>query len=109
MVDISIDQGGCAETSRPTSHVDPTYVESGVVHYCVANIPGAVPRTSTFALTNATAPFVFDLANRGVQSALKADVNLLRGMNVCRGTLTHQGVADSLGREYISPEQAIGL
>ena len=95
-VDVAIDQGGCFETSRPTTHADPTYVEEGVVHYCVANMPGAVPRTSTFALTNATLPFVAALAARGTD-ALHADPHLLAGLNVHRGQVVHPAVGAALG------------
>lgn len=100
MVDISIDQGGCFETSRPTTHADPTFVVDGVVHYCVTNMPGAVPRTSTFALTNATLPFVKALAAQGAEKAMAADVNLARGLNVHGGEITHEAVARDLGLPY---------
>ncbi len=100
MVDISIDQGGCFETSRPTTHQDPTYIVDGVVHYCVTNMPGAVPRTSTFALNNATLPFVLALANLGYKEAMRRDLHLLNGLNVCKGHLTHKAVASALGQEY---------
>lgn len=93
IVDVSIDQGGCAETSRPTTHLDPTFQVDGVVHYCVTNMPGAVSRTSTFALTNATAPYVLRLADLGVEAALRTDPHLLAGLNVYRGHLTHPGLA----------------
>ena len=96
MVDISIDQGGCFETSRPTTHDDPTYVVDGVVHYCVTNMPGAVPRTSTFALTNATLPYVKALANYGTHAALSRDPHLARGLNVFDGAITHEAVARAL-------------
>lgn len=97
LVDISIDQGGCFETSRPTTHADPTYVVDGVVHYCVANMPGAVARTSTFALTNATLPYIKQLANLGWKEALARDPHLARGLNVHAGAITHEAVALSLG------------
>jgi alanine dehydrogenase len=100
IVDIAIDQGGCAETSRPTTHDAPTYVEEGIVHYCVANMPGAVPRTSTYALTNATLPYVIKLADKGWERALKDDAALARGLNVLNGSLTNGKVAEALGREY---------
>ena len=103
MVDISIDQGGCFETSKPTTHAEPTYVVDDVVHYCVTNMPGAVPRTSTFALTNATLPFVKELANHGWKEALKRDAHLANGLNVCAGTVNHEAVARDLGYEYRSP------
>jgi len=93
LVDVSIDQGGCADTSRPTTHLEPTFVAEGVVHYCVTNMPGAVPRTSTFALTNATAPFVLRLADAGIEPALLADPHLRAGLNIHRGRLTHPGLA----------------
>lgn len=97
LVDIAIDQGGCFETSRPTTHSNPTYVEEGVVHYCVTNMPGAVARTSTFALTNATLPFVLALADKGWRRAMTDDPHLLAGLNVHAGRVTHQAVADALG------------
>ena len=97
MVDISIDQGGCFETSRPTTHAEPTFVVDGVVHYCVTNMPGAVPRTSTFALTNATLPFVKALATHGAQKAMALDPHLADGLNVSEGSVTHEAVAGALG------------
>ncbi len=97
LVDISIDQGGCFETSRPTTHAEPTFVVDGVIHYCVANMPGAVPRTSTFALTNATLPYVRALADLGWQAAFKRDPGLANGLNVHAGEITHDVVARSLG------------
>ena len=97
LVDISIDQGGCFETSRPTTHADPTFVVDGVIHYCVANMPGAVPRTSTFALTNATLPYIRSLADLGWQAALKRDPGLAAGLNVHAGEITHDVVARALG------------
>jgi alanine dehydrogenase len=97
LVDISIDQGGCFETSRPTTHADPTFVVDGVIHYCVANMPGAVPRTSTLALTNATLPYVRSLARIGWQAALKRDPGLAAGLNVHAGEITHEVVARALG------------
>ncbi|HLW22925.1 MAG TPA: alanine dehydrogenase [Steroidobacteraceae bacterium] len=100
LVDISIDQGGCFETSRPTTHADPTFVLEGVIHYCVTNMPGAVPRTSTFALTNATLPYVKALADQGWRRALAADPGLAHGLNVQAGQLTHEAVANALGLEY---------
>ena len=100
LVDIAIDQGGCFETSRPTTHAEPTFVLDGVIHYCVTNMPGAVPRTSTFALTNATLPYVKSLADRGWQQALIKDAGLARGLNVHAGKLTHEAVASALGMEY---------
>jgi alanine dehydrogenase len=100
LVDIAIDQGGCFETSRPTTHAEPTYVEEGIIHYCVTNMPGAVPRTSTFALTNATLPYVRALADHGWQKALASDAGLARGLNVHAGQITHAAVAKSLGLEF---------
>ena len=97
LVDISIDQGGCFETSRPTTHAEPTFIVDGVVHYCVTNMPGAVPRTSTFALTNATLPYIRALANLGIERALARDPHLARGLNVHEGALTHEAVARALG------------
>ena len=107
MVDISIDQGGCFETSRPTTHAEPTYVVDGVVHYCVTNMPGAVPRTSTFALTNATLPFVKALANLGWREALIKDPHLANGLNVHAGHVNHEAVAHDLGYEYLSARDAL--
>ncbi len=107
MVDVSIDQGGCFETSRPTTHQHPTYVVDGVVHYCVSNMPGAVPRTSTFALNNATLPFILALANHGYKEAMRRDPNLLNGLNVYKGKLTHQAVANALKQEYKAAGEVI--
>jgi len=107
IVDISIDQGGCFETSRPTTHAEPTYVVDGVVHYCVTNMPGAVPRTSTFALTNATLPFVKALANLGWREALIRDPHLANGLNVHAGHVNHEAVAHDLGYEYLSANDAV--
>ncbi|TAN51380.1 MAG: alanine dehydrogenase [Rhodospirillales bacterium] len=107
LVDVAIDQGGCAETSRPTTHAAPTYVEAGVVHYCVANMPGAVARTSAQALNNATLPFVLALAGKGTKAALLADSHLLAGLNVHKGMLTHEAVAQALALPYVPPLQAL--
>jgi alanine dehydrogenase len=107
MVDISIDQGGCFETSKPTSHADPTYVVDGVVHYCVTNMPGAVPRTSTYALTNATLPFIKSLANLGWKEALSRDPHLANGLNVHAGHVNHEAVARDLGYDYLSAADAL--
>ncbi len=107
VVDISIDQGGCFETSRPTTHADPTYVEHDVVHYCVTNMPGAVPRTSTLALTNATLPFALKLANKGWRQALRDDEHLANGLNIHAGHVTYRAVADDLGHPYLSAKEAI--
>jgi alanine dehydrogenase len=100
LVDISIDQGGCFETSKPTTHANPTYVVDGVVHYCVTNMPGAVPRTSTFALTNATLPYVRALADHGWRKALGRDAGFAAGLNVHQGAITHEAVARDLAMEY---------
>ncbi len=108
VVDVAIDQGGCFETSRATTHQDPTYVIDEVVHYCVANMPGAVARTSTFALTNATLPFVLQLADHGARDALKRDPHLQAGLNIHRGQVTYEAVASDLGYDYVAPEAAFG-
>ena len=100
LVDIAIDQGGCFETSRATTHADPVYSEEGVIHYCVANMPGAVARTSAFALNNATLPFAVQLANKGAVAALKANAHLAMGLNVADGEITHKAVADALGQPH---------
>ncbi len=107
LVDISIDQGGCFETSRPTTHADPTYIVDDVVHYCVTNMPGAVPRTSTFALTNVTLPFVKNLANLGWAAALLQDGHLANGLNVHAGHVNHEAVAHDLGYDYLSANDAL--
>jgi alanine dehydrogenase len=109
VVDVSIDQGGCFETSHSTTHQDPTYVVDGIVHYCVANMPGAVPRTATFALNNATLPFVLAIANKGYKLAMQQDVHLLNGLNVYKGKLTHRAVADALNQEYIPAESILEI
>jgi len=100
LVDIAIDQGGCFETSRPTTHAEPTYVLDGVIHYCVTNMPGAVPRTSTFALTNATLPYVRAIADHGWRAAIAKDAGLAQGLNVHAGHVTHEAVASALGIDY---------
>jgi alanine dehydrogenase len=107
VVDISIDQGGCFETSKATTHDDPTYVVDDVVHYCVANMPGAVARTSTFALNNATLPFVLALADKGPKAALAADKHLLNGLNVHKGRITHPAVAEALALDLLPAERAL--
>ena len=104
IVDVAIDQGGCFETSKPTTHAEPTYVIDGVVHYCVANMPGAVPRTSTYALNNATLPFTLQLADEGWRAALKRNVHLLAGLNVAAGQVTNKAVARALGHPFTAPE-----
>jgi alanine dehydrogenase len=108
VVDIAIDQGGCFETSRPTTHADPTYIVEGVVHYCVANMPGAVPRTSTYALNNATLPFVLALADKGWKRALADDAHLRNGLNVARGKVTHHEVAAAVKAAYFPAEELLG-
>ena len=100
IVDVAIDQGGCVETARPTSHSDPSYLVDGVVHYCVTNMPGAVPHTSTLALTNATFPYLMRIASHGAEAALRQDPGLAEGLNVYKGTLTHRGVAESQNRPW---------
>ncbi len=103
LVDISIDQGGCFETSRPTTHDDPIYEVDGILHYCVANMPGAVPRTSTYALNNVTLPFALDIANKGAKAALLADKHLANGLNVADGKITHEAVAHDLDLPFAKP------
>jgi alanine dehydrogenase len=105
IVDISIDQGGCFETSKPTTHAAPTYLDEGVVHYCVTNMPGAVARTSTVALNNATLPFVLAITDHGWQRALSADPHLRNGLNICCGQVTHPAVARDLGLPFTAPQQ----
>ena len=108
VVDIAIDQGGCFETSKPTTHRDPTYEVDGITHYCVANMPGAVPITSTQALTNATLPYALTLADNGIQAAVQRDPGLRPGVNVAAGKVTHQGVAEGTGQQYVPVEEALG-
>ena len=107
VVDVAIDQGGCVATSKPTTHANPTYIVDNVVHYCVANMPGGVPRTSTLALNKATIPFLTKLANNGYAKALKEDKNFLAGLNLCKGEVTYKAVADVFGHQYISPSEVI--
>ncbi|MGD9637451.1 MAG: alanine dehydrogenase [Alphaproteobacteria bacterium] len=107
VVDVAIDQGGCFETSRPTTHDNPTFVVDDVVHYCVANMPGAVARTSTYALNNATLPFVVELANKGYEKALKDNKHLLNGLNVYKGKITYEGVARALNDTYTDPSKLL--
>ncbi len=107
IVDVAIDQGGCIATSRPTTHADPTFIVDGVVHYCVANMPGAVARTSTLALNHATLPFILALADQGVRVALRADVHLRQGLNVCRGRLTNASVAAAHHLSSEPPERVL--
>jgi len=107
IVDVAIDQGGCVETSKPTTHGDPTYIVDDVVHYCVANMPGGVPRTSTFALNKATLPYLVKLANKGYQKALGEDKNFLAGLNVHKGEVTYKAVAEVFGHNFVVPGEAI--
>ena len=107
LVDVAIDQGGCFETSHVTTHQDPTYVVDGITHYCVANIPGGVARTSTFALTNATLPYIIELANKGAITALEQNAHLLNGLNVHKGMVTQEAVAQALGYQFIEPQKAL--
>ena len=109
LVDVSIDQGGCFETSRPTTHSDPVYEVDGITHYCVTNMPGAVPVTSTFALTNATLPFVLAIADHGVHEAIKRDPGLRPGVNVANGKVTHPAVAEGVGSEFTPVDEALGV
>jgi alanine dehydrogenase len=107
IVDVAIDQGGCFETSKPTTHAEPTYVIDGVVHYCVANMPGAVPRTSTHALNNATLPFTLQIADEGWRAALKRNAHLMAGLNVAAGQVTNKAVAKALGHSFTAPEAVL--
>ncbi len=107
LVDVAIDQGGCFDTSHPTTHADPTYVVDDVVHYCVANMPGAVPRTSTHALNNVTLPYALALADKGYQRALLDDPLFRQGLNVCNGQITYQAVAEAQGYSFVEPERAL--
>lgn len=107
LVDVAIDHGGCFETSRPTTFTHPTYIEHGVVHYCVTNMPGGVPRTSTFALNNATLPFVLAIAGKGYQKALLDDPHLMNGLNIYRGHITYEAVARDLGYAYVNPKSVL--
>ena len=109
LVDVAIDQGGCFETSRPTTHREPTFEVDGITHYCVANMPGAVPITSTHALTNATLPYALALADHGVAEAIRRDPGLRPGVNVAGGKVTHPAVAEGVGMEYVPVEDALGL
>ena len=109
LVDIAIDQGGCFETSQPTTHADPTYVVDGIVHYCVANMPGAVARTSTFALNNATLPFALALADKGYKRALAEDPHLKNGLNIHKGKVTYKAVAEALKLKYTPAQEALGV
>jgi alanine dehydrogenase len=108
LVDVAIDQGGCFETSRPTTHHEPTFEVDGITHYCVANMPGAVPITSTYALTNATLPYAVALADYGLADAIRRDPGLRLGVNVAAGKVTHPAVAEGVGAEYVPVEDALG-
>jgi len=108
LVDVSIDQGGCFETSRPTTHRDPTFEVDGITHYCVTNMPGAVPITSTYALTNATLPYVMAIADRGIAEAIRSDPGLRLGVNVAGGQVTHPAVAEGVGTSCVPVEEALG-
>ena len=107
LVDVAIDQGGCSETSRPTTHSNPLYVDEDVVHYCVTNMPAAVARTSTQALTNATLPYVLELANKGYKAALLENPGLRKGLQIHLGSVTYKNVADDLGYSYLVAEEAL--
>ena len=107
LVDVAIDQGGCFETSHATTHADPTYVVDGIVHYAVANMPGAVARTSTYALNNVTLPHALRIADLGWKEALKRDVHLAQGLNVWNGKVTFEAVAEAIGTDYVPVEQAL--
>ena len=109
LVDVAIDQGGCFETSKPTTHAEPVFEVDGITHYCVANMPGAVPITSTYALTNATLPYALALADRGVAGAIDVDPGLRLGVNVADGKVTHPAVAESVGVECTPVEEVLGL
>ena len=108
IVDVAIDQGGCVETSKPTTHANPTYIVDDIVHYCVANMPGGVPRTSTIALNKATLPFLSKLADMGYEKALREDKNFLEGLNIFKGQVTYKAVAEVFDHKYVSPKEAIG-
>ena len=107
IVDVAIDQGGCVETSKPTTHANPTYLVDEVVHYCVANMPGGVPRTSTMALNKATLPLLIKLADQGYKKTLQENKNYLAGLNVYKGLITHKGVAEAFKMQYFPPEKAL--
>ncbi len=107
LVDVAIDQGGCFETSKATTHADPIYIVDDVVHYCVANMPGAVPRTSTYALNNVTLPYGLAIADKGYKAALLSNPFLMEGLNVCKGKVTYEAVAKELGYDYVSPKDAL--
>lgn len=108
VVDVSVDQGGCIETCKPTTHENPTYVVDGIVHYCVANMPGAVPFTSTLALTNATLPYAVEIANKGYLRACKENQEIKLGLNMIDGKITYRGVADAFKFDYTDVDEALG-
>ncbi len=107
IVDIAVDQGGCVETTKATTHADPTFIVDDVVHYCVANMPGAVPRTSAIALNNATLPFAIAIADKGVKRAMEEDIHLMNGLNVCRGNITFKAVSEALGYPYVPAQECV--
>ena len=107
IVDVAIDQGGCIATSKPTTHANPTFLVNDVVHYCVTNMPGGVPKTSTLALNAATLPYILKIAQLGYKNALTSDANFLAGLNVFKGQVTYKAVAEDLGYEYVNPGTAI--
>ena len=107
IVDVAIDQGGCVETSKPTTHANPTYLVDDIVHYCVANMPGGVPRTSTMALNKATLPLLIKIADQGYEKTLKEDKNYLAGLNIFKGNVTCKGVAEAFGIKYLPPEKVL--
>ena len=107
IVDVAIDQGGCFETSKATTHKDPIYEVDGIIHYCVANMPGAVPLTSTMALTNATLPFAVSLANKGWKRSVKESLAMKEGLNIVEGKITYQGVAEAFNMEYVSVDTIV--
>ena len=107
IVDVAVDQGGCVESCKPTTHTDPTYEVDGIIHYCVANMPGSVPYTSTIALANATYPYIKLLVNLGVRAALHQDESLRFGLNIYQGNITHSAVANAFDMDYISPSDII--
>jgi alanine dehydrogenase len=109
MVDVAIDQGGCFETSKPTTHSDPAYEINGVIHYCVTNMPGAVPRTSTQALTNVTTPYGVAIADKGWEQALRQDETLAKGANVINGHVTYAGVAEAFSLPHVTIDEALGV
>ena len=107
LVDVAIDQGGCFETSKPTTHTNPTYIVDGIIHYCVANMPSGVARTATLALTNATLPYVIAIADQGINAALANDAHLMNGLNVHNGMVTIEAVAEALAYDYVHPAIAL--